>query len=366
MPMRISMTSDKKIKILTINPGSTSTKIAYFESCTEVISKTMTHSTEELKIYNKVIDQKYFRTSCVLDFVETNNIKLNDLDGVIGRGGLLKPIPGGVYIVNEAMLRDLASGEYGEHPSNLGGIIANEIAGKAGSRAYIVDPVVVDELDDIARLSGVPELPRISIFHALNQKSVAKEVAKMLNKKYQDCNFIVAHLGGGISIGAHKKGRVVDVNNALNGDGPFSPERAGGVPCYKLAELCFSGKYTLPEIKKKLTGSGGLVAYKGTNNFQELLKMMEQGDHEAKLIVEAMIYQVSKEIAMHGATLKGDVDSIILTGGLANSSFLTDKISERVSFLSEVKIVPGEREMHSLAAGFMGVVNGLETEKTYS
>lgn len=354
-----------ELNIFAINPGSTSTKVAFFTSDKEIVSETIAHSASEIAKFEKVADQADFRAKCVEDFAERHGIDIKNLDAVVGRGGLLKPISGGVYRVNAAMLRDLSSGIYGEHPCNLGGIIAEKVARDACCAAFIVDPVVVDEMDDIARFSGMPEITRISIFHALNQKSVSREIANKIGKPYCECNFIVAHIGGGISVGAHRKGRVIDVNNAFNGDGPFSPERSGGVPAIGLAEMCFSGKYTLAQVKKKIAGLGGMVAYKGTNDFKELSKMIDSGDEKASLVREAMAYQISKEIAMHGATLEGDVDRIIITGGIANDADFVEMIARRVRFLATVEVIPGEREMLSLARGFIAVKNGSEKEKEY-
>ncbi len=355
----------KKIRILAINPGSTSTKVSCFESEVELAVESLSHPASELKNFASIPDQCGFRLGCVENFLLKHNIPVGGFDAVVGRGGLLKPIQGGVYRVNPAMLEDLASGRYGEHSCNLGAMLADLLSKEAGCPAFIVDPVVVDELDDVARLSGLPEIRRISIFHALNQKSVAKQTAKKLGRKYEDCNFIVAHIGGGISVGAHKKGRVVDVNNALNGDGPFSPERSGGLPSLGLAELCFSGKFSLPQIKRKIAGEGGVVAYKGTNNFAELLSMAKNGDREAELLYRGMAYRISKEIAMHGATLEGEVDRIILTGGIANDAEFMELIVRRVAFLAPVEIIPGEREMLALAQGVLSAMNGEEAVKEY-
>lgn len=353
-------------RILVINPGSTSTKLSVFEGERECIQENVVHSTEDLKPFRRITDQIEFRMALIRRFLQDNRVDIRVLKAVVGRGGLLKPIRSGVYRVNATMLEDLRSGRFGEHASNLGGILAHGLAGEAGCPAYIVDPVVVDEMDDVARLSGMPGLERKSIFHVLNQKSVAREVARKIGKPYTDCNFIVAHMGGGISVGAHRRGCVVDVNNALDGEGPFSPERAGGLPARQLVELCFSGQYSLAEMKRKLTGKGGLVAYRGSNSFTDLKKAMLAGDAQAQLIYEAMAYQVSKEIAMHGATLKGAVDRIILTGGLACDETFVGMIRERVSHLAAVEVIPGEREMASLAQATLAVLRKIEPEGEYS
>ncbi|MDD5676679.1 MAG: butyrate kinase [Kiritimatiellae bacterium] len=351
--------------ILAVNPGSTSTKLSVFDGEREYIQGNVVHSAENLKPFRRITDQIEFRMNLIHHFLQDNRVDIRTLKAVVGRGGLLKPIRSGVYRVNAAMLEDLRSGRFGEHASNLGGILAHGLAGEAGCPAYIVDPVVVDEMDDVARLSGMPGLERKSIFHALNQKSVARAVARKIGKSYTDCNFIVAHMGGGISVGAHCRGCVVDVNNALDGDGPFAPERAGGLPAGQLAELCFNGQYSLAEIKRKLAGEGGLVAYRGSNSFTDLKKAVLAGDAQARLVYEAMAYQVSKEIAMHGATLKGAVDRIILTGGLACDETFVGMIRERVRHLAAVEVIPGEREMASLAQAALAVLRKIEPEGEY-
>lgn len=355
----------KTYRILAINPGSTSTKLSIFENEIERLQTGIAHPAHDLKQFKRIIDQAEFRMSLIRRFLEDNGIDLKSLQAVVGRGGLLKPIKSGVYRTSTAMLRDLRIGRFGEHASNLGGILAHRIARQAGCRAYIADPVVVDEMDDIARVSGMPEIARKSIFHALNQKSAAREVARKIGRPYEKCNFIVAHMGGGISVGAHCRGTVVDVNNALDGDGPFSPERAGGLPVGQLVEMCFSGKYSMAEMKRKIAGMGGLVAYRGSNSFQELKAAMRSADKKAKLLYEAMAYQVGKEIAMHGATLKGRVDRIILTGGLAGDKNFVAKIKERVCHLAAVEVVPGEREMISLAQAVLAVLRNVEPERKY-
>jgi butyrate kinase len=353
-------------RLLIINPGSTSTKIAIFDNEKPVLEQTLRHSNEELAPYTTIIEQYEFRKNVILDTLNANGINITKLSAVIGRGGLLKPIESGTYRVNSKMLEDLRHRPMGQHASNLGAIIANEIASQLGIPAFIVDPVVVDEMDDIARISGMPEIERLSIFHALNQKAVGRKAAADLGKKYEELNLIIAHLGGGISVGAHKKGRVVDVNNALDGEGPFSPERTGGLPVSGLIKLCFSGKYTLDEIKKKITGNGGLVAYLGTNDGREVVKIIEEGNKEAELIYKAMAYQVAKEIGACAAVLEGKVDAICLTGGLAYDKHLTGWIRERVEFISDVKIYPGEDEMIALTEGGLRVLRGEEEAREYA
>lgn len=352
-------------RLLIINPGSTSTKIAIFDNEKPVLEQTLRHSNEELAPYTTIIGQYEFRKNVILETLNANGININKLSAVVGRGGLLKPMEGGTYSVNPKMLDDLENAPSGQHASNLGAIIANEIASQLGIPAFIVDPVVVDEMDEIARISGMPEIKRMSLFHALNQKAVALRAAAELNKKYEDVNLIIAHMGGGVSVGAHRKGRVVDVNNALDGEGPFSPERTGGLPVGGVVKLCFSGKYTMDELKKKVTGKGGLVAYLGTNDGREVVKRIEAGDKNAELVYKAMAYQVAKEIGACAAVLEGKVDAICLTGGLAYDKHLTGWIIERVGFISNVKIYPGEDEMIALAEGGLRVLRKEAAAKEY-
>jgi len=343
------------MRVLIINPGSTSTKIAVFENEQEIYLKTINHPTDKISEYEKIADQHHFRKETILEELQVAGIELKTIDCIVARGGLVKPIPSGVYKVTESLKADLLKCIMGEHASNLGGLIADEIAcSLPGVNAYIVDPVVVDEMEDVARISGHPEFERISIFHALNQKAIARTHAKKLGIAYEELNLIVVHLGGGISVGAHKKGKVVDVNQALNGEGPFSPERSGTLPADALAELCFSGKYTLPEVKKMITGKGGLVAYMGTNDAYKVEMLVRDGDKNAKLIQDAMSYQIAKEIGAMSAVLKGKVDGILLTGGLAKNPLLVDYVKDMVSYIAPVSIYPGEDEMQALAMnGFM-------------
>lgn len=352
-------------RLLIMNPGSTSTKIGVYEDDKEILIETLRHSAEEIGQYATIVDQFEFRKNVILNVLKEKNFDIKTLSAVVGRGGLLKSIEGGTYAVNDAMLEDLRVGVQGQHASNLGGIIANEIAKELNIPSFIVDPVVVDEMEEVARVSGMPEIERKSIFHALNQKAVAKRYAKESNKDYNELNLIVAHLGGGISVGAHKAGRVVDVNNALDGEGPFSPERSGGVPVGDLVKLCFSGKYSEAEIKKMITGKGGIVAYLGTNDAKAVDERAVAGDAEAKLIYDAMGYQVAKEIGKCAAVLSGKVDAIILTGGIAYSKNLVSYIKERVEFISQVVVYPGEDEILALAEGGLRVLRGEESAKEY-
>ncbi|MEG0132970.1 MAG: butyrate kinase [Clostridium sp.] len=352
-------------KQLIINPGSTSTKIGVYDDENPILVETLRHSSEEIGGYKEIYDQLNFRKEVILKVLKEKDFDINELSGVVGRGGLLKSIEGGTYAVNDIMVKDLKNGVQGQHASNLGGIIANEIALDLKIPSFIVDPVVVDEMDDVARVSGMPEIERKSIFHALNQKAVAKRYAREKNVAYEELNLIVTHMGGGISVGAHKLGRVVDVNNALDGEGPFSPERSGGLPVGDLVKLCFSGKYTMDEIKKKINGKGGIVGYLQTNDAKEVGDRAIAGDKEAKLIYDAMGYQVAKEIGRCAAVLQGKVDAIILTGGIAYSDYIVNYIKERVGFISQVVVYPGEDELLALAEGGLRVLKGQETAREY-
>ncbi|BAL80336.1 butyrate kinase [Caldisericum exile] len=353
------------MKVLVINPGSTSTKVAVFEDESSLLEKTIRHSSDELKDFKSIIEQYDFRVNVVEKELNASGFNLKDFDAFVGRGGLLHPIESGTYRVNEDMLQDLKECRYGEHASNLGAIIAYNLAQKVGKPAYIVDPVVVDEMEPLARYSGLKGIERKSIWHALNQKAVARRAAKDLGKRYEDVNLIVVHLGGGISVAAHKKGKTIDVNNALNGDGPFAPERAGGLPTISLVDLCMSGKYTYEEMKKLLAGKGGLVSHLGTNNAIEVEERINKGDEYAKLVYEAMAYQIAKTIGEMATVLYGEVDAIVLTGGIARSQMLVDWIKERVSFIAKVLIYPGEDEMRALLEGALRVLKGEEKEKFY-
>ena len=345
--------------ILAINPGSTSTKFALFEEDKLFFEKTLRHTSEELSGFKKITDQFHFRKDLIMKELSGQNIDLSGLAAIVGRGGLIKPIESGIYKVNEKMIDDLRRGIMGEHASNLGGLIADEIASSfPGAKAYIVDPVVVDELEPVARISGHPAIERISIFHALNQKAVARTYAESVKRRYEDLNLILVHMGGGISVGAHRMGRVIDVNNALNGDGPFSPERSGGLPSGQLVDLCFSGKYSHQEMKSMIAGKGGLVAYLGTNNFIEANEMADSGDQKAVLMTEAIAYQISKEIGSAAAVLEGKVDAIILTGGLAFQKSHVERIRRRVGFIAEVVVFPGEDEIKALAFNGLLALDG--------
>lgn len=355
-----------KNRILAINPGSTSTKIAIFEEGEQIFVKNIKHSAEELSEFKSIADQYDFRKQVILEELKMNDFDLNSLDAVIGRGGLVKPVPSGVYAVNDLMKEHLRIGYSGEHASNLGGLIADSIAQAIGLKyAYMADPVVVDELQDLARISGHPLFEKVSIFHALNQKAIARVYAKDNGKKYEDLNLIMVHLGGGISVGAHQKGKVIDVNQALDGEGPFSPERSGTLPMNQVIKACFSGKYTFEEMKKMIVGKGGYVAYFGNNDAIAVEKAAQAGDEKAMLIETAMAYQVGKEVGAAAAVLKGEIDAIILTGGMAYGKPFVNHIKEYISWIAPVAVYPGEDEMRALASNALMVLKGEVEVKEY-
>lgn len=355
-------------KLLVINPGSTSTKLAIFEDSRLVSEKTLRHSIEEINTFDTVFSQKDFRKKIIMDFLDSQSIKLEDFSAIIGRGGLLRPIPGGTYKVTHEMLSDLRAANFGEHASNLGAILAMELSQRSDSElpAYIADPVVVDEMEPVARISGHPDFERKSIFHALNQKAVARSVALKLGKKYEELNFIVVHMGGGISIGAHNKGKVVDVNNALDGEGPYTPERSGTLPLTSFIKLCYSGKYSYDEIKKLIKGQGGLAAYTKTSDCVEIQKGIARGNAEWELYYFGMAYQIVKWIGKMAAVLKGNVDAIIFTGGIAyDQKYLMPWMKEKVSFIAPVVTIPGGDEELALALAGLRVLNGEERVLIY-
>lgn len=353
------------VKSLIINPGSTSTKLGVFEDETLLFEETLRHSTEEIAQFASIVDQVDFRKNIIINFLKEKGVELSGFDMVVGRGGMLKPIPGGTYPVTDELLNDLKIGKSGQHASNLGGILAKDIADSINVPSYIVDPVVVDELEAASRYSGVPELPRISVFHALNQKAVARRYAKENGKKYEDLNLVVVHMGGGVSVGPHKNGRVIDINNALDGDGAFSPERAGAVPVGALVKMCFSGKYTEKEVYKKLVGNGGFNAYLGTNDMRDVSKMVDEGNEEARVVREAFIQQICKDIGAMATVLKGKVDQIIVTGGIAYSETVVNMIKERCEWIAPFTVYPGEDELLALVQGGLRVLNGEEAAKEY-
>lgn len=356
---------EKNYRMLAINPGSTSTKIAVYDNEEPVFTETIRHSSEEMGQFATIYSQYDFRKEAILKALQDKGVEISSLNAIVGRGGNMKPVAGGTYRINEQMVQDLIVGVSGQHASNLAGVIAFEIANQNNIPSFVVDPVVVDELDELARVTGIPEIQRKSKYHALNQRACARQAASDLGGKYNEMNFVVAHLGGGISVGAHRKGRVVDVNNALDGDGAFSPERAGGLPVGSVMDLCYSGEYTKQELRKKIVGNGGLTGYLGTNDGREVQRRIKAGDKYAELIYKAMAYQVSKDIAAAASVLKGQVDAVILTGGIAYDTEFISWVKERVDFISKVIIYPGEFEMEALTKGVLRVVRGEEEARIY-
>lgn len=352
------------MKILVINPGGSSTKFSVFKDGNECLKENIVHTADDLKPFARVFDEYEYRKGIITDVLRTHGHALDSFDCVVGRGGLMKAIPGGTYAVNARMIDDLARAINGEHASNLGAVIAKNIADEIGVPAFVVDPVSVDEMIAEARITGISDIEKQSWFHALNHKAVAREVAKSLGKPYEACNFIVAHLGSGISIVAHRKGKMIDGSGGRS-DGPFSPERSGGLLAYQLIELCYSGKYTHEQMVKKVSAHGGMYDYLGTKDMKEIEAKAAAGEPQYKAILDAFIYQVAKEIALYGATLKGEVDRVILTGGIAYSATVTAAVAEAVSYLAPVVKVPGEREMEALALGAMRVLTGEESAKEY-
>ena len=354
------------MKILVINPGSTSTKMAVYEDEKPVLLRNISHTAEELSHFDAITEQQDFRRQLILDELKRSNIPLQ-FDAVIGRGGLVRPIAGGVYEINQKMLDDTLHGcVMHNHACNLGCLIAHEIACSIpGCRSFIADPGVVDELSPLARISGSPLMPRICIWHALNQRAIARRYAQEIGKKYEDLNLIICHLGGGISVAAHNHGRAVDANNALDGEGPFSPERAGSLPAADLIRLCFSGKYTEKQLLKRIAGKAGLTAHLGTNNMREIIERIKKGDKQAQLIVDAMLYHTAKQIASESAVLCGRIDAILLTGGMAHSDYIVNELRRRIGFLAPVYIFPGEDEMGALAVNALLVLQGKQETMIY-
>jgi butyrate kinase len=353
-------------KILAINPGSTSTKIAVYHNAKPVFLKNILHDPKELSKYKRISDQYQFRKNIILKELKNSHLDIEDIEVIVGRGGLIHPIESGVYNINDRLRHDLLEGVMGEHASNLGGLIAIDIAKDLPNcKAFIADPVVVDELQDVARIAGHPRFQRFSIFHALNQKATARAYSRLMNRKYEELNLVIAHLGGGVSVGAHRKGKVIDVNQALDGEGPFSPERSGTLPAGALVKLCYEGTLTLDEMKRMITGEGGYVAYLGTNSAYEVELLAQEGDEKASLIQDGMSYQIGKEIASMCAVLHGDVDAIILTGGISHNPMVVEYIKKMVSFIAPVVIYPGEDEMHALAMNGLMVLKGEIKPKEY-
>lgn len=355
-----------EITILAINPGSTSTKVAIFKNSRPAFLKSISHSGADLDKFKTITDQYEYRKEHILKELKDSHLDISSIQAIVARGGLIRPIKSGVYRINEQMKEDLRKGILGEHASNLGGLIADDIAKQIpGCKAFIADPVVVDELDDVARYTGHPDFKRYSIFHALNQKAIGRAYARLINRQYEELDLIIAHMGGGVSVGAHRQGRVIDVNQALDGEGPFSPERSGTLPAGSLAKMCFEKDMTLDTIKKKITGKGGLMAYLGTNSAYEVELMAQDGNQNARNIQDAMAYQIGKEIGSLSTVLKGNVDAIILTGGVSHNTMIVEYIKAMVSFIAPVVIYPGEDEMHALAWNGLLVLKGEIDYKEY-
>ncbi|GAB3052321.1 butyrate kinase [Virgibacillus ainsalahensis] len=353
-------------RILVINPGRTTTEIGIYNEEVCIFEKTIQHHLDDLEPFKRIVDQNHFRKNVILEYLNYVGINISKLSAVCARGGLLKPIEGGTYEVNQSMLNDLKSSNHnGEHPSNLGGILAYEIAYSLNIPAYITDPVVVDELEELARFSGFPEIPRKSIFHTLNQKAAARKAAHELKEEYNHLNMIITHMGDGITVGAHKHGKVIDVNNGLHGDGPFSLERAGTVPAGDLVSLCFSGLYSQKEIMRKIVGRGGLSAYLHTNDGSEIEGRNKKGNPNAAIVYDAMAYQIAKEIGSMSSVLSGKVDAIVLTGELAYSKSFVDKITKRVKWIADILVYPGEDELQALNEGALRVLRDQEKVKIY-
>lgn len=358
------MGNDKTIMI--INPGSTSTKIGVYASGKMIVNESVKHADEELRKFATIWDQYDFRRDAVLKVLQENDLSMEDIDAIACRGGNVKPLPGGTYRVCAKMIADMKSGVYGAHPTNVGGLVAYDLGNQFNIPVLTANPPMTDELCTSARYSGIPQIARQSSFHALNQKATARKIADGLGKKYEKVNLIVVHLGGGISVGAHRKGRIIDVNNALDGDGPFSPERAGSLPAGDLVKLCFSGEYSKDQVLKLLTGRGGLHAYLGTTNAMEIEKRIAKGDKKAAEVYEAMAYQVAKEVGACAAVLEGEVDAIALTGSLVYSKVLLESLRKKISFIAPIHLNPGENEMEALADAAMRYFNNEEELAIYA
>lgn len=356
---------NKEQKMLIINPGSTSTKLAYFVGEELEWMANIHHPPEVLSCYPRIVDQLPYRLEVLREIIAQRKLELSHLTALVARGGLLRPIPSGVYIVDEEMLLDLKEERFGAHASNLGALLAHELGAPFSLPAYIADPICVDELCPEARISGLPDIERRSVFHALNQKRQARRAAALLGRKYEDLNLVVAHLGGGITVGAHNKGRVIDVNNGVDGEGPFTPERSGSLPAAEVVRLTLSGRYTKEELLRLINGRGGLVAYLGTNSAKEVEEWAERGDEKARLLLSSLMYQVAKEIGACAAVLNGDVDAVVLTGGLAYSEKIISELKKRVRFIAPVIVFPGEDEMQALAEAVLRALRGEEPVLSY-
>jgi butyrate kinase len=354
------------MNILVINPGSTSTKIGLYNNEEQIFEQTLRHSAQELEPFPTIPSQKDFRKNIIIEFLKEKNISLETLNAVVGRGGLVKPLPGGTYTINQRLIEDLEKGIQGEHASNLGGLLAYEIAQETNIPSYIVDPVVVDEFENVARFSGIKNIQRRSAFHALNQKAIAKKYCKENNKNYEETNLLVVHMGGGISVGAHKNGKVIDVTNAIQGEGPFTPERSGELPLLDVVDLCYSEEFTKKEMYSLIKGKGGFNSYLETTDVKEIIDKAMNHSQPEKSLYEAFIYQVAKEIGKFSTVLYGDVEVILLTGGVAYSKEVVNDITKRVKFIAPIKAYPGEEELLALAQGAIRVLNDEEKSLEYT
>lgn len=350
--------------VLTINIGSTSTKVGLFRGDTPLFEETRNHEASDLSPFQTFVDQYPFREKIIEQILQEKGVRLEDIDLIVSRGGGTKPLSSGAYRINQAMCDDLLSGRYDKHPANLGPVISFRLANRIDRPAIIFDSPVSDEFEPLARYSGLPEIQRRSGFHVLSQKAVARKVAEEIGKGYEEANLIVAHLGGGISIGAHREGRIIDASHAIE-EGPFTPERSGSLPIIEVAKLCFSGQYSQAQLQKKFAGQGGLTGYLGTHDARLIEKRISEGDKDSLLVYQAMAYQISKEIGAMATVLNGEVDAIVLTGGLTQSQMLTGWIAERVGFIAPVMVFPGEGEMKALAEGGLRFLQGDEEAKEY-
>jgi butyrate kinase len=357
---------EKKYKLFTINPGSTSTKIALFENDRELFSANVSHDAARLKEFREISDQFPYRKETILSELAKDNISLQGVDAFVGRGGGLVGLEGGTYTISETLLHHARIGFTVKHPATLGAQFAHDFATTYGGKSFVVNPPDVDEFDLIARVSGLADVPRESRGHPLNQKEVAIRYAADVGKRYEDLNLVISHMGGGVSVTAHRKGRMVDSVDVINGDGPMAPTRAGAIPATAIIRMCYSGKFTEREMYDRITKNGGIVDHLGTSDVREILERINKGDTHAKLIYDAMIYQICKNIGAYATVLKGEVDAILLTGGIANDAYLVEKITDMVKYIAPVKVYAGEFEMEALAAGALRVLVGQEQSKTYT
>lgn len=363
-PISFQNTLSNSFRVLVINPGSTSTKIAVYQNDEPICEHTLYHSTEELARFGNVIEQKDWRREIILNKLATENIAIDTLSAVIGRGGLLRPVKSGVYKVNQKMIDELHCCTP-QHASNLGAIIAAGIADACNINAYIADPIVVDERAEVAKICGVKEIHSRCIFHALNQKATARRYAEEIGELYENMNLVVAHMGGGISVAAHEKGVVIDVNNALDGEGPIAPERAGTLPAGELVNLCFSGEYSHKQVNSMIVGKAGLVSLTGCNSVKELCDRAQAGDNQAEMAIDAMCYTTAKQIGAMATVLRGNVDAILITGGIANSKFIVEKVSSYCRYIAPIRVYPGENELMALAMNAMRVLRGQTQAQDY-